>query len=179
MVNPEKSASRPTYQVPEKKQTGLGLYVTAQEAYEMWGADPERVKILDVRTPEEYLFVGHPQMARNIPLLFVKYQWNADKNEPVVAPNPDFVARAKSLFSTTDTLLVMCRSGGRSALAVGALAKAGFVNAYNVIDGMEGDKVNDPESVYHGKRMKNGWKNSGSPWTYDVNPDLLWTSTHQ
>jgi hypothetical protein len=24
--------------------------------------------------------------------------------------------------------------------------------------------------------MKNGWKNSGSPWTYDVNPELLWIS---
>jgi hypothetical protein len=23
-----------------------------------------------------------------------------------------------------------------------------------------------PESVYHGKRMKNGWKNS-APWTYN------------
>jgi len=37
---------------------------------------------------------------------------------------------------------------------------------------MEGDKVDDPNSVYHGKRIKNGWKNSGSPWTFDVNPEL-------
>ena len=28
---------------------GLGLYVTAQEAYEMWKAAPDEVKILDVR----------------------------------------------------------------------------------------------------------------------------------
>jgi hypothetical protein len=27
---------------------------------------------------------------------------------------------------------------------------------------MEGYKVDDPESVYVGKQMKNGWKNSGS-----------------
>jgi rhodanese-related sulfurtransferase len=73
----------------------------------------------------------------------------------------------------------MCRSGGRSALAVNALAKAGFVNAYNIIDGMEGDKVDDPGSVYIGKRMKNGWKNSGSPWTYDVNPELIWLTKRQ
>jgi hypothetical protein len=38
---------------------------------------------------------------------------------------------------------------------------------------MEGDKVNDPGSVIHGKRMKNGWKNSGLPWTYAVNPELI------
>jgi len=165
--------------IPKGKQTVLGLYVTAQEAYEMWKAEPERVKVLDVRTPEEYLFVGHAEMARNIPLCFVKYQWNADKNEPVMEPNPDFISIAKSLFNDTDTLLLTCRSGGRSALAVNALAKAGFENVYNIIDGMEGDKVNDPGSVYHGKRMKNGWKNSGSPWTYDVNPDLIWISTRQ
>jgi rhodanese-related sulfurtransferase len=171
--------TQPTQQVPEGKQTSLGLYVTAREAFEMWRADPEGVKILDVRTPEEYLFVGHAEMARNIPIGFVKYQWDADKNQPVLEPNPDFIASAKSRFSATDTLLVTCRSGGRSAVAANALAAAGFKRVFNIIDGMEGDSVNDPASAYHGKRMKNGWKNSGSPWTYEVNPDLLWTSTRQ
>ena len=179
MTNQEKSTPQSSHQVPEKKQTSLGLYVTAQEAYEMWKSNPGQVKVLDVRTPEEYLFVGHGEMARNIPFLFVKYQWNADKNEPVVEPNPDFMAFVKSGYSATDTLLVTCRSGGRSAIAVNMLAKAGFVNAYNIIDGMEGDKVDDAESAYHGKRMKNGWKNSGAPWTYDVNPELIWVSKRQ
>jgi len=162
------------HQVPEKKQTVLGLYVTAQEAYEMWQVDPEGVKILDVRIPEEYLFVGHPEMARNIPLLFVKYGWDAEKRQPTVKPNPDFASAVMKAFAPGDTLLVMCRSGGRSALAVNGLAKAGFTKAYNIIDGFEGDKVDDPGSAYHGKRMRNGWKNSGSPWTYDVDPELLW-----
>ena len=31
--------------------------------------------------------------------------------------------------------------------------------------------VDDPKSKHHGKRMKNGWKNCGAPWTYEVNPD--------
>jgi rhodanese-related sulfurtransferase len=163
-------------QLPKAKQTTLGLYVTAQEPYEMWKAEPERVNILGVRTPEEYLFVGHAEMARNIPLAFVKYQWNADKNEPVMEPNPDFISSAKRLFNATDKLLVTCRSGGRSALAVNALAKSGFENVYNIIYGMEGDPVDDPGSVYHGKRMRNGWKNSGSPWTYGANPELIWIS---
>jgi hypothetical protein len=57
-----------------------------------------------------------------------------------------------------------------------ALAVAGLTHAYNVIDGMEGGKENDLDSGYHGKRMKNGWKNSGSPWVLYVNPELLWTS---
>ena len=109
----------------------------------------------------------------------ITYQWDADKKEPVLAPNPDFISSAKSRFNPTDTLLVTCRSGGRSARAVNALAKAGFKRVFNIIDGMEGDLVHDPDSAYDGKRMKNGWKNSGSPWTYEVDPDLLWTSTRQ
>ena len=140
----------------------------------MWTADPEGVHILDVRTPEEYIFVGHAAMARNIPIVFVEYEWDSDKDEPVVRPNPAFLSRVTDLHEPTDTLLVTCRSGGRSALAVDALAKAGFENVYNIIDGFEGDKVDDPTSAYYGKRMKNGWKNSGAPWSYDCDPALLW-----
>ncbi len=159
--------------VSELRQTSLGLYVTAQEAYEMWKNEPGKIHIIDVRTPEEYGFVGHAEMAINIPLVFVKHEWNAEKNEFAVEPNPDFIAKANQLFEPTETLLVMCRSGGRSAMAVNALAKASFVNVYNIIDGMEGDKVDDPESAYHDKRMKNGWKNFGLPWTYNINPDWI------
>jgi hypothetical protein len=42
-----------------------------------------------------------------------------------------------------------------------------------IIDGMEGDMVDDPDSVFHGKRMKNGWKNSGLPWNYDLDPERM------
>jgi len=171
MTTHEKS-NIPSSQVPENKRTSLGHYVTAEEAYEMWRAKPDQVHILDVRTPEEYVFVGHAEMARNIPLIFVKHAWNTETRQFLVEPNPDFITEVKRLFSPTDTLLVMCRSGDRSAMAVNALAKAGFVNVYNIIDGMEGDMVDDPGCAYHGKRMRNGWKNSGSPWTYDVNPEL-------
>jgi rhodanese-related sulfurtransferase len=151
--------------------------VTAQEGYEMWKNELKRVHIIDVRTPEEYGFVGHAEMARNIPFLFVKHEWDARSNEFAVEPNPVFISEVKRLFAPTDTLLVMCRSGGRSASAVNALAKAGFVKVYNIIDGMEGDKMNDPGTAYHGKRMRNGWKNSGLPWTYAVNPELTCWST--
>ena len=54
--------------IVEERQTKLGLYVTAKEAYDMWQADPEGVKILDVRTPEEWVFTGHAPMATLIPL---------------------------------------------------------------------------------------------------------------
>jgi hypothetical protein len=68
-------------QLPEGKRTTLGLYVTAAEAYEKWKAAPDKVNIIDVRTPEEFAFVGHPEMAWNIPLAFVTYQRKDGKTE--------------------------------------------------------------------------------------------------
>ena len=57
MTNQEKSTPQSSHQVPEKKQTSLGLYVTAQEAYEMWKANPGTVNIVDVRTPRILLIL--------------------------------------------------------------------------------------------------------------------------
>ena len=44
------------------------------------------MKILDVRTPEEYIFVGHAEMAWNIPLVFQTYQRDAAKGYFAVKP---------------------------------------------------------------------------------------------
>jgi rhodanese-related sulfurtransferase len=159
-------------QLPKSKQTTLGLYVTAAQAYEMWKAAPDKVKVIDVRTPEEYAFIGHPEMAWNIPFAFVTYQRKNGKTQYGPKMNPDLVAEVTRIAKPTDTLLVMCRSGDRSARAVNLLATAGFKNAYTITDGMEGDKVTDPESVFYGKRMKNGWKNS-VPWVYDIDPEKI------
>lgn len=165
--------------LPVGKQTALGLYVTAKEAYEMWKADPEKVKILDVRTPEEFLFVGHPTMAWKIPVAIQVYEWDADKGKFPMKPLPDFVSRVKEVAKPGDTLLITCRSGGRSAIAANMLAQAGFTNAYNITDGMEGDTVAEPDSLFHGQRLKNGWKNSGCPWTYDLTPDRMLLPNNQ
>jgi rhodanese-related sulfurtransferase len=173
MSTVEISTPHSSHQVVEEKLTSLGLYVTAREAYDMWQADPERVKVLDVRTFEEYVLIGHAEMAANVPLAFPTYNWDANKGNYSIAINTDFIAHAKERFQLDDTILAMCRSGGRSAMAVNALAKAGFTKVYNIIDGFEGDKVDDPESIYHGMRMRNGWKNS-VPWTYKLDPQLVW-----
>ena len=172
MVDSEQSASQTTGQVPKNKQTVLGLYVDAARAYEMWKADPARCKVIDVRTPEEYGFIGHPDGAWNIPLAFVTYQRKNGKTEYGPKWNPDFVAEVNGVAGEADILLVLCRSGDRSAMAVNQLAAAGFKNAYTVTDGFEGDKVDDPGSVYHGKRMRNGWKNS-APWVYTIDPEKI------
>jgi len=158
-----------------RKHTTLGKYATSMEAYIMYRGKPKEVAILDVRTPEEYEFVGHPEMAVNIPVKLCTTKFDAEKKHYVLADNPDFVAQVSKRFGKNDTILVMCRSGQRAAVAVNLLAQAGFTNAYNIVDSFEGDAVNDPESVYNGKRMRNGWKNYGLPWTYALNPELVWS----
>jgi rhodanese-related sulfurtransferase len=159
--------------LPKGKETVLGLYVTAREAYERWKAAPEKVMILDVRTPEEYLFVGYPTMAWKVPIATQSYEWDATKERFPMALLPDFVARVTEVAKPDATLMVMCRSGVRSAIAVNLLAKAGFKDVHNITDGMEGDPVEDPESVFVGQRLRNGWKNSGCPWTYKQTPDRM------
>ena len=169
---PEPIATVTGAQLPKMKQTKLGLYVTAAQAYEMWKTSPEDVKVIDVRTPEEFAFVGHPQMAWNVPIAFVSYQRKDGKFTYAPQMNAAFVAQVKEIAQPSDILLVTCRSGGRGAMGVNQLAAAGFTNAYNIVDGIEGDTVDDPESVFHGKRMKNGWKNT-APWVYDVDPEKI------
>jgi len=160
--------------VPKKKQTVLGLYLTAKEAFSRWHVDSDKVVVLDVRTPEEYIFVGHAPMARNIPVRIFNQQLTAKNRKPAMEPNPGFVPQVRRDYKVSDTILVMCRSGGRSAMAVNLLAEAGFKNVYNITDGFEGDSVKDPQSYFNGKRVKNGWKNSGAPWTYELDPNLMY-----
>jgi rhodanese-related sulfurtransferase len=164
--------------LPVAKQTTLGLYITAKEAFQRWQADPEHMMLIDVRTPEEYLFIGHPAMAWKIPVGAQSYQWDATKAQFPTTLLPDFVARVSEVAQPDNTILVMCRSGGRSTIAVNLLAKAGFTQAHNVVDGFEGDLVKDPDSVFVGQRLKNGWKNSGCPWTYQLTPDRMLLPQH-
>ena len=172
-VDDQSVTERAASDLPSAKQTTLGLYVTSKEAYEKWRAAPDDVTIIDVRTPEEFIFIGHPEMALNIPIATQSLVWDTEKQQFPLQITSDFVARVQQIANPDDKLLVMCRSGGRSAMAVNMLAKAGFKNVYNITDGMEGDSVKDPNSVYQGQRLVNGWKNSGVPWTYKVKPDQV------
>lgn len=168
------AAPKAAPEIPKDKQTTLGLYVTSKEAHDMWQKDQQKVKIIDCRTPEEYAFVGHAPMAVNIPSKFMTYDWDAKKKEYVMKANPNFVKEVQKRFAKDDIILVTCRSGQRSAGSVDLLAKAGFTKVYSITDGFEGDKIKDPQSPNKGKRMKDGWKISNLPWTYDLDVDLIY-----
>jgi rhodanese-related sulfurtransferase len=160
--------------VPKEKQTTLGLYLTAAEAFDRWKSEPLATVVLDVRTPAEYVFVGHAPMAYNVPFAFWQPDVFPPDGKPVMKPNPDFLDRVRKIASPDDTLLVMCRSGERGAKACNVLAAAGFKKVYHVFDGFEGDEINDPTSAYNGKRMKNGWRNASLPWTYKLARNLMY-----
>ena len=160
-------------ELPKEKQTTLGLYVTSMEAYEMWKANPDKVKILDVRTLDEYIYIGHAAMAWNVVAFFQTSDWDAEKHHFSMKPNPDFMKQINEVFKPDDIILVTCRSGSRSALAANQMAAAGYNNVYNITDGFEGELVMDEGSAYYEKRMVNGWKNSGAPWTYALEPELI------
>ena len=96
--------TEPKASLPKEKQTVLELYATAKEAYQQWKAEPEKIKIIDVRTPEEFLFVGHPEMAWKIPVATQSYEWDAEKKQFPMKPLPDFAARVSKSPSPTTRL---------------------------------------------------------------------------
>jgi rhodanese-related sulfurtransferase len=158
--------------VPEIKRTALGLYLTAEEAYEMVQADPASTLFVDVRSIGEVQFLGMPTMAdANVPYM-LQSEWNewdeARSNFKFVvnAGFADELARrlaAKGL-QRTDPVILMCRSGDRSAKAADLLAQLGYAKVYSMIDGFEGDLAKDGPDT--GRRTVNGWKNAKLPWSY-------------
>jgi len=117
--------------------------------------------LIDVRSIAEYVFVGHPAMAHNIPLSF----WDEKKQDFVT--NEAFIEDVKSRFKMDDRLIFICRSGGRSLRAARMVQQAGFGLVFNIQLGFEGDKDE------RGYRIVNGWKNS-LDYTYELDEKLLY-----
>ncbi len=62
-------------------------------------------------------------MVWNIPFAFLTYQRKDGKTEHGAKMNDDFVDEVKTIAGPDDILLLMCRSGDRSAKAVDQLAE--------------------------------------------------------
>jgi rhodanese-related sulfurtransferase len=161
------------------KQTEWGLYLTAKEAYEMKQDLGDEVFFVDVREPIEIMFTGFTDVVDvNVPFLMVNpAKWNPNKPKFAMEPNPDFAEmvaaemEARGLDKSTPVIM-MCRSGGsRGAPSANALSELGLEEVYVVVDGFEGSSVKG--HVGGPWRLKNGWKNSGLPWSYDLNPEKV------
>lgn len=132
---------------------------------------PAAVLFVDVRTQAEVEFVGMSTMVdANIPYMLQNVgEWDAKKAVFAKAPNSGFQAAIEAQLqrkglSKNSPIIVMCRSGDRSANAAKLLGKLGYNNVYSVIDGFEGDVAKD--GAHKGQRVINGWKNAGLPWSY-------------
>jgi rhodanese-related sulfurtransferase len=163
-----------------KKQTSWNLYVDSREAYAMKMAQGDKILFVDVRDPIEIMFTGFTDVVDiNIPYrLSNPGKWNEKKSVYAMEINPHFeqqiaaTLKARGLDKKTPILL-MCRSGGtRGAPSARMLEGKGYEAVYVVTDGFEGGTLKEGE--HKGWRLKNGWKNSGLPWSYKLNKDKMY-----
>ena len=103
--------------------------------------------MVDVRTDAEREWVGFVPGA--VPLAWK--QW------PGMAMNPDFDTQLQAV-AEGKKLVLLCRSGVRSIAAAKRAAELGL-EAYNILEGFEGDP---DANAQRGKR--GGWRMHGLPW---------------
>lgn len=125
-------------------------HLLPKEAFELLQKSPDAL-FIDVRSEMEFLFVGHPKDALHV-------AWNDGPDWDI---NPHFVGEVRKLIgSAADRPVVLiCRSGKRSAEAGEALLKAGVKHVYNVTHGFEGDI-----DEHHHRGTVNGWRFDNLPW---------------
>lgn len=116
------------------------------EAHRMMQAG---VRLVDVRTKPELVYVGRIPGA-------VTIEW---QTWPGNRPNPEFIGELAAIADKEEPVMFICRSGSRSHAAADAALQAGWREAYNVLEGFEGDK----NAEQHRNTM-NGWRKSGLPW---------------
>jgi len=117
------------------------------EAYELMKGG---AKLVDVRTKPELLYVGSIPGA-------VTIEW---QTYPGSRPNPEFLGELAALTKKAEPVMFLCRSGVRSNAAAEAATRAGWKEAYNILEGFEGDK----DAEQH-RNSVGGWRKAGLPWT--------------
>lgn len=137
----------------DRARTDALLYaggVTPDQAWALVSAG--EAVLVDVRTAEERKFVGHVPGS-------VHVAWATGMS---LNRNPRFVKELEAKVGKDAVILLLCRSGKRSALAADAAAKAGFRHVFNVLQGFEGDPNEEGQ-----RRSTAGWVASGLPWVQD------------
>jgi rhodanese-related sulfurtransferase len=129
---------------------GYAGNVTPLEARELVAAGFAR--LVDVRTPEERKFVGY--VPDSLPVA-----WMTGTG---MIRNPRFVRELEGKARKNEVLLFLCRSGQRSAAAAEAATRAQFQNAFNVVEGFEGELDERKQ-----RGTSSGWRFYGLPWIQD------------
>ena len=129
--------------------------ISSKRAYEIQ-QQPGSLMV-DVRSHMEFLFIGHPVGAINIPWI----------DEPDWEINPNFVREIRQLLlgglsrenHSNVPIVLICRSGKRSKEAGDLLISAGFNTVYNIDEGFEGELDDN-----HQRSTLAGWRFDGLPW---------------
>lgn len=152
--------------------------ISIDEAYQK---QKKGALIIDVRTPEEYFYIGHAPGQINVPLFFEEYEMgslDARKKTANVEnkmgkafkttaktkqrPNDDFLKEINILVDNDPNkdIILICKAGPRSKEAAKKLLENGYKNVTFIKNGFEGE-----EEKKTNRRNINGWKNSPTlPW---------------
>jgi len=122
--------------------------ISPQLAYEWMQSG--HCALVDVRTDAEREWVGYVPGAYSV----------AWKQWPGMKPNEQFEEELKAVCDKAGVkrVALLCRSGVRS-IAAAVFASDYGIEAYNILEGFEGD----PDEHAH-RSEKGGWKRQGLPW---------------
>ena len=125
---------------------GYAGNVSPQLAYRWWQAG--HAIVVDIRTDAEREWVGFVPGALGLP-------W---KQWPGMAINPAFDEGLQAALPSGTKALMLCRSGVRSIAAARRASELGL-EAYNILEGFEGDC----DARGH-RGALGGWRRCGLPW---------------
>lgn len=145
--SPQPDAGNPRLQVHPAR--GYAGDVTPELAYQWWQSG--EAVLVDIRSDAERVWVGYVPGA---PVVTWK-QW------PGMALNPNFDQALAAAVPAGKKAVLLCRSGVRSIAAARRATEIGM-QAYNVLEGFEGDP---DQQAQRGKL--GGWRKLGLPWRQD------------
>jgi rhodanese-related sulfurtransferase len=123
--------------------------VTPQEAYAL-SKENRHVRLIDVRTKAELDLVGRIPNAFHIEWAFY----------PGMIQNEDFSNQLIQHAPKDSLVIFICRTGGRSHNAAVTAQALGFNQAFNMVEGFEGEANHLQQ-----RTLINGWKHANLPWT--------------
>ncbi len=127
--------------------------IRPKQVWDALASEPA-ARLVDVRTPAEWTYVGLPAPEGSDPVLI---PWQIF---PTMHVNTEFVDQlTQAGLTPAHHIYFLCRSGVRSLAAAQAAQAAGFPHAYNIADGFEGP----PDGEGHRGQLA-GWKAEGLPW---------------
>lgn len=124
--------------------------LSPRDAWALFSAG--RAVLVDVRTNEERKFVGHVPDSLHV-------AWATGTG---MTRNPRFVKELEAKVGKQAVILLLCRSGKRSAAAAEAATQAGFRFVFNVLEGFEGEI----DAQQH-RGGGDGWRFHNLPWVQD------------